>query len=53
MGRQRKHAVDVSGKENALTLLRLRPGLVPRELRRSMGDQSPLDQVIDIILADC
>ena len=37
MGRQRKPAVDMSGKENALTLLRLRLGLVPREPRRYVG----------------
>ena len=33
MRRQRKPTVDVSGKENALTLLRLRLGLVLREPR--------------------
>ena len=33
MGRQRKPAVDVSSKENELTLLRPRLGLVLREPR--------------------
>ena len=41
MGRQRKPAVDVGGEENALTLPWLRLGLVPQELRRFVGDQSP------------
>ena len=37
--RQGKSTVDVGGKENALTLLRLRLGFLPRKPRRSMGDQ--------------
>ena len=41
MGRQRKPAVDVGGEENTLTLPRLRLGLVAREPRRFVGDQSP------------
>ena len=52
VGRQRKPAVDMSGEENALTLLRPRLSLVPREPRRFVGDQSPLNEIIDIILVD-
>ena len=37
--RQGKPMVDVSGKENALTLPRLRLGLLPRKPHRSIGDQ--------------
>ena len=43
--RQRKPTVDMGGQENALTLLRLRLGLLPREPCRSMGDQSSVGQV--------
>ena len=46
--RQRKPTVDMGGQENALTLLRLRLRLLPREPRRSMGDQSSIGQVIEI-----
>ena len=42
----------MSSEENALTLLWLRLGLIPRESCRFVGDQAPLDQVIDVILAD-
>ena len=49
---KRKAAVDVSGEENAFTLLRLWLGLVPREPRRFVGDQSPLHQVVEVILVD-
>ena len=38
--RQGKSTVDVGGKENALTLPRLRLGFLPRKMRQSMGDQS-------------
>ena len=38
--RQGKPTVDVGGKENALTLPRLRLGFLPWKPRRSMGDQS-------------
>ena len=50
MRRQRKSAIDVSGEEDALTLARLRFDLVPRDTRRSMGNESPIDQIIDVIL---
>ena len=53
VGRQRKPAVDMSGEEDALTLLRLWLGLVPREPHRLVRDQSPLNQVVNVILADC
>ena len=42
----------MSGEENALTLLRPRLSLVPREPRRFVGDQSPLNQIVDVVLAD-
>ena len=37
--RQGKSTVDVGGKENALTLPRLRLGFLPRKPRRFIGDQ--------------
>ena len=37
--RHGKPTVDVGGKENALTLPRLRLGFLPRKPRRFMGDQ--------------
>ena len=43
----------MGGKENTLTLMRLRLSLIPREPRRFMADQSPLNQVVDVILIDC
>ena len=39
MRRQGKPTVDVGGKENALTLPRLRLGFLPRKPRRFIGDQ--------------
>ena len=53
VGRQGKPAVDVSSEEDALTLLWLWLGLNPRESRRFVGDQSSLDQVVDVILTNC
>ena len=53
MRRQGKPAVDVSSEENVLTLLWPRLGLVPREPRRLVRDQSPLNQVVDVVLTDC
>ena len=50
--RQRKPTVDMGGQENALTLLRLRLRLLPREPRRSMGDQSSIGQVVKICLTN-
>ena len=50
--RQRKPTVDMGGKENALTLLRLQLGLLPREPHRSMGDQSSIGQVVKICLTN-
>ena len=52
MGRQRKPAVNVGGEEDALTLLRTRLSLIPRGPRRSVGNQSSLDQIIDVVLLD-
>ena len=52
VGRQRKPAVNMSGEDNALTLLRPWLILVPQELCRFVGDQSPLKQIINVILAD-
>ena len=53
MGRQRKTAVNMGGEQNTLTLLWSRLGLVLREPHRSMGNQSPLDQIVDVVLPDC
>ena len=50
--RQRKPTVDMGGQENALTLLRLRLGLLPREPHRPMGDQSSIGQVIKVFLTN-
>ena len=50
--RQRKPTVDMGGQENALTLLRLQLRLLPRESRRSMGDQSSIGQVVKICLTN-
>ena len=50
--RQGKSTVDVGGKENALTLPRLRLGFLPRKPRRSMGDQSFIGQVVKIFMTD-
>ena len=49
---QRKPAVDVGGEEDALTLLRSGLSLVRREPRGSVGDQSLLGQIIDVVLAN-
>ena len=48
--RQGKSTVNVGGKGNVLTLPRLRLSLVPRKPRQFVGDQSSLDQVVDVIL---
>ena len=48
----RKPMVDMGGQESALTLPRLRLGLLPREPRRSMGDQSSIGQVVKICLTN-
>ena len=42
--------IDVSGEENALTHLRPRLGLALREPRGSVGDQSPLGQIVDVVV---
>ena len=52
MGRQRKPAVDVSGEEDALTVLRSGLSLTLREPRGSMGDQSLLGQIVDVVLTN-
>ena len=51
--RQGKSTVDVGGKENALTLPRLRLGVLPRKPHRSLGDQSSVGQVVVICLTNC
>ena len=45
--------IYVSGEENTLTLPRLRLGFIPREPCQLVGDQSPLHQVIEVVLGDC
>ena len=52
VGRQREAAVDMGRKKDALTLLRSRLGLVLRKPPRTMGDQSPLDQILQVLLLD-
>ena len=52
MRRQRKSTVDVSGKEDALTLPRSRFGLILREPRRSVRNQPLLRQIVEVVLAD-
>ena len=52
MRRQRKSTVDVSGKEDALTLPRSRFGLILREPRRSVRNQPLLRQIVEVILTD-
>src|SRR4051812_38505559 len=48
--RQRESAADVGGEEDALTLARLGFDLTPRETRRFVGNESPLNQIIKILL---
>jgi hypothetical protein len=43
MWRQGETAVDMSREEDALTLLRLRLGLVPRQSPGLVGNQAPFD----------
>ena len=50
--RQRESTVYMSGKKNALTLLRLRLTLGPRKPCRPVGDQTLVGQVIEICLGD-
>ena len=45
--------IYVGGKENTLTLPWLRRGLISREPCRLVGDQSPLHQVVEVVLGDC
>ena len=42
----------MGGEENALTLPWLPLGLIPREPCLLVGDQSPLHQVVEVVLAD-
>lgn len=53
MGRQGETAVDMSGEEDALTLLQLRLEFVPRQPPRSRSNQAPRSQIIQIFLPDC
>ena len=50
MTRQRKSMIDMGGKEDALTIKRLGFDFFPRKTRRFVGNESPLDQIIKIIL---
>ena len=50
MRRQTKPAVNVSGEEDALTLLRTRLGLIPRKPCRSVRNQPLLGQIVDVVL---
>ena len=44
--------IYVGGEENTLTLHWLWLCLVPQEPCRLVGDQSPLHQVVEVVLAD-
>ena len=50
MRRQREFTIDMGGEEDALTIKRLGFDFFPREARRFVGNESPLDQIIEIIL---
>jgi hypothetical protein len=50
MRRQEKTTVDVGREEDALTLLRPRLGLITWQPPGSMGNQAPLDQILQILL---
>ena len=52
MWRQRESAVDVSGEKDTVTLLRLRLSLVLRKLPGVVGNQSPLHQILQVLLPD-
>ena len=49
---QGESAVDVSSDKDTLTLERLRLDLVPREARRFLRNESPLNQVINAFLTN-
>ena len=49
---QRKPSVDVGSQKNTLTLFRLRMPLVPREPCCSVGDQTVVGHVGEVILRD-
>ena len=49
---QRKTAVNMGREEDALTLLWLRLGLVAPQPPRSVGNQAPFSQILQIILRD-
>ena len=42
--------IDMGGEEDTLTIKRLGFDCFPRETRRFVGNESPLDQIIEIIL---
>ena len=50
---QRKTAVDVSGEQDALTLLRLRLSFIPREPPETMLNQPALGQILQFVQLDC
>ena len=49
MWRQRKTMVDMSSKEDAFALLRLRFGLVPRKPPGAMINQPTLGQILQVV----
>ena len=53
MRRQRESTIDMGGEEDTLTIKRLGFDFFPRETRRFVGNESPLDQIIEIILPNC
>ena len=49
MGRQRETTINVSRKEDALTLLRQRLGLVAKKPPGFVGNQAPYSQILHIL----
>ena len=52
MRRQRESTIDMGGEEDALTIKRLGFDFFPREAHRSVGNESPFDKIIKIVLPD-
>lgn len=50
MRMQRESTIDMGGEEDTLTIKRLGFDFFPREARSFVGNESPLDQIIEIIL---
>ena len=52
MRRQRESTIDMGGEEDALTVTRLGFDFSPRETCNFMGNDSPLDHVVEILLPE-